>query len=68
MSINHDPPRQHRPNVGRAPVKRHVGMKSVCTDKQPNDFLNPAAPKSAATQAGLYYSRAANRAGRPPLA
>lgn len=29
MSIRHRPPRQHRPNVGRAPVARHAGQRSV---------------------------------------
>jgi hypothetical protein len=34
--------------------------------QQQNDFVNPTAPKSAATQAGLYYARKANRTGRTP--
>ena len=62
MSINHKVPRQDRRNVKRSPVKKHQ-QHSVGT-KQPNDFVNPTAPKSAATQAGMFYARQANRTGR----
>jgi hypothetical protein len=68
MSTKHKPPRQDRRNVGRAPVKRHVGKQSAGTDKPaPNDFTNPDCRMTAGMQAGLFYSRAANRSGRQPL-
>ena len=53
MSYRQRHPRQS--NARRAPVARHVGKKSVGTDKpQSNDFENPSAPLRAQQQAAIY--------------
>jgi hypothetical protein len=62
----------------RKVVARHAAVKGVGTDhprrppprqkSQPNDFYDPAPKATAGQQAGMSAARAANRAGRPPLA
>jgi hypothetical protein len=56
----------------RTPVARHATNKSVGTDLPPAygrvKSRKGSSGLSAAQQAGSYYARAANRAGRPPLA
>jgi hypothetical protein len=69
MSTRHNPPRQHRPHAKRTPVVRHASNRGVGTERKslPAAYgMLPSAP-TVPQQAGMYYARKANRAGRPPL-